>query len=62
MARLKSRPITGSFAKPAEDSWERRLRLALRLGNGAVFSARQCEQLAAALGWKRDDPPTTPAA
>jgi hypothetical protein len=40
---------------PAPDGFEQRLRIALRLGNGAVFTARQCRALAEALGW-----PTSP--
>jgi hypothetical protein len=34
-----------------KDGYEVRLRIALRLGNGCVLTARQCEQLATALGW-----------
>jgi hypothetical protein len=33
------------------DSWQTRLRIALRMGNGAVLTARQCGELAVALGW-----------
>jgi hypothetical protein len=54
-------PLERTRFPTTPDGWEVRLRLALRLRNGAVFTARQCEQLAAALGWKRDEP-TTPAA
>lgn len=58
-----SRPkhVGGAFSKAAPDGWEVRLRLALRLDNGCVLSARQCRELAAVLGWSEPSEPTEAA-
>ncbi len=53
---FSARKPRGIF-QSAPDGWEHRLRVALRLGNGAVLTARQCHDLAVALGWTTGERP-----